>query len=72
MISKEYFEWVNKEKEKESNFLPLTNTQHRFIEWLLEYDNAKTIMQIGNLTDCFISVRQHLKDGGSYKEEDNE
>ena len=77
MISKEYLEWINSERIEgkrvgDENFFPLTNTQHRFAEWLLEHDNAKMIMQIGSLKDIFISVREHLKDGGSYIEEYNE
>lgn len=67
MITEEYLEWMKYEKEKDGNVFPLTNTQHRFVEWLLEHDNAKMIMQIGNLNDMFVSVRNHLKDGGTYK-----
>jgi hypothetical protein len=70
MISNEYLEWVNKRKEEGSKILPLTNTQHRFVEWLLEEDQAKNISLIGNLNELFVSVRQHLKDGGSFKKKD--
>jgi hypothetical protein len=38
---------------------PLTNTQHRFAEWLIE--NKKMVSQIGSLTNVFIAVRKYLK-----------
>lgn len=56
IYSKEYIKWVQQSKMK-----PLTNTQHKFAEWLLSEDNAKVISQIGDLNDIFISVRKFLK-----------
>lgn len=61
--SEEYIKWVQQAK-----LPPLTNTQHRFAEWLLEEertgvktDNRKTISQIGDLEKIFISVRRYIK-----------
>lgn len=56
VFSEAYLEWV-----KQANFSPLTNTQHRFAEWLLQEDNAKVISQIGDLDKIFISVRRFVK-----------
>ena len=44
--------------------------KHTAVEWLLEEEQAKVLLQIGNLNELFISVRQHLKDGGSFKKKD--
>jgi predicted TPR repeat methyltransferase len=63
MISQEYLEWV-----KQADLPLLTNTQHQFAEWLLEEENAKMLMKIGDLDKIFISVRKHLKNNGSFKE----
>lgn len=54
--SKEYLEWVN-----QANLPPLTNTQHRFAEWLLQKENAKVIGLMGGLNAIFISVRKFIK-----------
>lgn len=62
MISDEYLEWV-----KQADLPLLTNTQHQFVEWLLEEKNAKMLMKIGDLNKIFISVRKHLKNNGSVK-----
>lgn len=58
VFSQDYLEWVN-----QANLPPLTNTQHKFAEWLLFEDNAKIIAQIGDLDTIFISVRKWLKNG---------
>lgn len=55
MFSKEYLDWV-----KESNLKNLTNTQHKFAEFLLK--NHTEIGKIGNLEDIFTSVRKYVKD----------
>ena len=56
IFSQDYLEWV-----KQANLPPLTNTQHRFAEWLLLEDNVKIISQIGELDIVFASVRKWLK-----------
>ena len=56
MISEKYKNWV-----KQSNLPPLTNTQHRFAEWLLQKENEIIISQIGDLDKIFLSVRKWLK-----------
>lgn len=56
MFSEAYLKWV-----KQANLPPLTNTQHRFAEWLLQEDNAKVISQIGDLDTIFLSVRRFVK-----------
>jgi hypothetical protein len=58
MFSEEYKKWVG-----QSGMKNLTNTQHRFAEWLLQDDIAKVIAQIGDLDAIFISVRQYIKRG---------
>lgn len=56
--SEEYLKWVQQAK------LPaLTNTQHRFAEWLLQEDNAKVLSQVGNLESIFESIRHYVRDG---------
>jgi len=55
-FSKKYLKWV-----KQAHLPPLTNTQHKFAEWLLKEENAKVISQIGGLDEIFISVRRFLK-----------
>jgi len=52
----DYIEWV-----KQANLPPLTNTQYKFAQWLLQEENRKVISQIGNLDDIFISVRSWVK-----------
>lgn len=56
VFSEAYLEWV-----KQANLPPLTNTQHRFAEWLLQEDNTKVISQIGDLDTIFLSVRRFVK-----------
>jgi hypothetical protein len=56
VFSQDYLEWV-----KQANLHPLTNTQHKFAEWLLQEDNRKVISQIGGLDEIFISVRKWVK-----------
>lgn len=58
VFSQDYLEWV-----KQANLPPLTNTQHKFAEWLLQEDNRKVISQIGGLDEIFISVRKWVKNG---------
>lgn len=58
MFSEEYKKWL-----QQSEIKNLTNTQHRFAEWLLQEDISKAITQIGDLDAIFISVRQYLKRG---------
>ena len=58
VFSQDYLEWV-----KQANLPPLTNTQHKFAEWLLQEDNRKVISQIGGLDEIFISVREWVKNG---------
>jgi len=58
VFSQDYLEWV-----KQANLPPLTNTQHKFAEWLLQEDNRKVISQIGGLDEIFISVRKWGKNG---------
>jgi len=57
IFSSQYLKWV-----AQSNFPPLTNTQHKFVEWLLLKENAKVITQIGNLDTIFVSVRKWAKE----------
>ena len=56
MFSEKYKKWV-----EQANLEPLTNTQHKFAEWLLLEENSKQISQIGNLDIIFKSIRQFLK-----------
>jgi len=58
VFSQDYLEWV-----KQANLHSLTNTQHKFAEWLLQEDNRKVISQIGGLDEIFISVRKWVKNG---------
>jgi hypothetical protein len=58
VFSQDYLEWV-----KQANLPPLTNTQHKFAEWLLLEENAKVISQIGDLDTIFSSVRRWVKNG---------
>lgn len=50
IFSKEYLEWV-----KQANLPPLTNSQHKFAEYLL---NEK---QIGNMDDIYKSITKYLR-----------
>ena len=54
MISKEYLEWV-----KQSGLDPLTNTEHKFAEFLLA--NQKELKKVGDLDKIYNSVRKYLK-----------
>lgn len=56
VFSQDYLDWV-----KQVNLPPLTNTQHKFAEWLLLEENAKVISQIGDLDTIFLSVRRFVK-----------
>ena len=56
VFSEDYLTWA-----KQANLPPLTNTQHRFAEWLLQEDNAQVISQIGDLDTIFLSVRRFVK-----------
>jgi hypothetical protein len=56
IFSQEYLEWV-----QQADLPPLTNTQHKFAEWLLKEENAKIISQISSLDKIFISVRNYLQ-----------
>jgi hypothetical protein len=58
IFSEDYLKWV-----KQANLPPLTNTQHKFAEWLLEEGNSKVIAQIGDLDSVFTSVRRWVKNG---------
>lgn len=55
-MTEKYLEWV-----QQANLNPLTKTQASFAEWLLQEDNSKIILQIGDLTIIFESVRKFLK-----------
>lgn len=59
IFSEKYLKWV-----KQADLPPLTNTQHRFAEWLLEKENFKMITQIGELTEIFKSIRKFGKENG--------
>lgn len=54
--SEDYLKWA-----EQSKMPPLTNTQHRFAEWLLEKENRKIVGQIGDLEKIFKSVRNFIK-----------
>lgn len=54
--SKKYIEWA-----QQSGLPPLTNTQHKFAEWLLREDTTKIISQIGDLSCIFESIKQFIK-----------
>jgi len=54
MISKEYKEWV-----KQSGLDPLTNTEHKFAEFLLA--NKEELKKVGDLTKIYLSVSKYLK-----------
>ena len=56
MISPEFLKFIENAK-----LPPLTNTQHRFAEWLLLEENRKIIGQLGNLDDIFVAVRKYVK-----------
>ena len=56
VYSPKYLEWV-----EQAGLPPLTNTQHRFAEWLLLEDNAKFVGQVGDLNEIFISIRSFIK-----------
>lgn len=58
----EYLKWV-----KEANLPPLTNTQHRFAEWLLIKENTKAITQLGDLDTIFVSVRKWAKNNRDWE-----
>ena len=58
VFSQDYLEWV-----RQANLPPLTNTQHKFAEWLLLEENAKVISQISDLDTIFCSVRKWVKNG---------
>lgn len=55
--SEEYLKWV-----KDADLPELTNTQHKFAEWLLSKEISKRINVIGSLDDVFKSVRKYLRD----------
>jgi hypothetical protein len=55
-FDEDYLNWVH-----QSGLPPLTRTQWKFAQWLLEEENVKIISQIGGLDDIFISVRQYVK-----------
>jgi hypothetical protein len=59
-FSNEYLKWV-----KESKLENLTNTQHRFAEWLLQDQNVNVIGQIGDLDTIFTDVRRFIRHGGN-------
>jgi 5-methylcytosine-specific restriction endonuclease McrA len=56
MFSPLYLKWV-----KETGQSGLTNTQHKFAEWLLTEEVMKHITQLGDLKSIFISVRNFAK-----------
>jgi len=60
VFSNDYLKWV-----KQANLPPLTNTQHKFAEWLFSCDISKRISQIGDMESIFISVRKWLKKNNS-------
>ena len=55
-FSNDYKEWV-----KQSELILLTNTQHKFAEWLLSDNNRDMMSQVGSLSKVFISVRKYLR-----------
>lgn len=61
-MSKEYLEWVDWMKANKPDILPITNSQKRFVEWALKPENAKMILQIGDMGTMFLSVRAYLRD----------
>lgn len=58
-ISKEFLEFVQWLKNEDIKFKPFTNTQHNFLEFLIE--NEKKIPQIGNLETPFKLFRKYKK-----------
>jgi len=57
-LSEKYLKWI-----KDTNQKSLTNTQSKFAEWLLEEDQIKKLMQMGDLNIVFTSIRDWLKKG---------
>jgi len=51
-----YLDYVDKVKPD-----PLTNTQHRFAEWLLTDEAVAMLSSIGDLNSIFTSVRRYIK-----------
>lgn len=58
-----YLQWVKWRNINHPNAQPITNSQHRFVEWALREENAKMIASIGDMYTMFSQVRQYLKDG---------
>jgi len=54
MISKEFKEWV-----KQSGLDPLTNTEHKFAEFLLA--NKEELKKVGDLDKIYIAIRKYLR-----------
>ncbi len=59
--SKEYLQWVAWMKANKPEILPITNAQHKFVEWALLPENAKFVAMIGDMGTMFRSVREYLK-----------
>ena len=57
----EYDKFIAHLKAKESKLLPLTNTQVRFIKWLLEEENRKQAEQVGDLPTLFHEIWKYVK-----------
>lgn len=56
-----YNNFLIKYKQKHKDFLGFTRTQYNFIMWLLEKENQKQIIQIGDLDSLFSELRYFLK-----------
>ena len=56
-----YYKWVKWNKEQKRPIPPMTSTQANFANWLFE--NAEDqLVQLGNLTDVFVSVQRFIKE----------
>lgn len=61
--SARYLQWVKWRSTRYPDAKPLTNSQHRFVEWALLEENAKMISMIGDMTTMFTHTREYLKNG---------
>ena len=60
MIDEQYIDWVNwTRKDEKNNILPLTNTQVKFVKFMLKHKDE--FSKVGNFNTVFESVRKYLK-----------
>ena len=60
MTSDQYMQWIKWMRDNEKSLIPLTNSQHRFVEFLLENDNITK--QVGSFIHLFTDVRDFIRE----------